>query len=283
MGARWAAMLLFAWVGLVPGAGQAPSAPPVAASNVADPVVAAAELWIGRALLLRATPAVNELHYDRSGHLLSAGKTVDWTLAGINLEKVARHGADELELDGTRVAIRYNPDQHQFDRHALKDVHLKLIFPASDAAALNKAMSAIFSTGIDPAFERAMPPAWRHYFLPGSDWQGADVLAGASILPAAGRLPEGTVLPEAEKKPEPEYTDQARADRVKGTVGIRLVVDTDGVPRRITIRQPLGYGLDARTAEAVARWRFRPGTVGGRPAAMEVLVNQAFDFVAPPR
>jgi TonB family protein len=181
-----------------------------------------------------------------------------------------------------RVASRYNPDQHQFERHTLKGVSLKVILPASDATTLNGTMAAIFSTGIDPALERSMPSEWRHYFLPGSEWQGGDSLAGVAILPAGVKPPEGTVLPEAEKKPEPGYTDQARMDRVKGTVDLRLVVDADGVPRRITIRQPLGYGLDASTAEAVARWRFRPGSVNGKPAAIEVLINQGFDLVTPP-
>ena len=255
----------------------------VAQAPGADPVVAAGEVWIGRALILRAMPAGNDLAFDRTGRLENAGKTVDWTLAGMNVEKVTRHGNDEVELDGTRVAIRYNPDQHQFERHALKDVHMKVLVPASDPAGLNRAMAAIFSTGIDPALERAMPPEWKHYFLPAAEWTGADALAGVAIVPAGAKPAPGTVQPEVGKKPEPGYTEQAQVDRVKGTVGVRLVVDAEGVPRRITVRQPLGYGLDARTAEAVARWRFAPGTVAGKPVAMEVLVNQQFDLVAPPR
>ena len=276
-GRRWA-WFIVAIAGLAAGSAQAP----VSAAPPPDPVVAAAEVWIGRALILRGFPAGNDLEYDRAGKLQNPGKATDWTLAGIDLEKVSRRRDNELELDGTRVAIRYNPDQHQFERHPLHDFHVKVAFPAADAVAVSKTMAAIFSTGIDPALERSMPPGWSHYFLPASDWTGADALAGVTIVPASGKLPEGATLPEAEKKTEPGYTDQARADRVKGTVGIRLVVDAEGVPRRITIRQPLGYGLDARTAEAVSRWRFRPGLVDGKPVAMEVLVNQAFDFATPP-
>ncbi len=255
----------------------------MAQAPVVDPVVAAGEVWIGRALILRALPAGNELVYDRGGRLVNGGKTVDWTLAGMNIEKVTRHGSDELELEGTRVAVRYNPDQHQFDRHALKETHLKVLVPASDAAGLNRTMAAIFSTGIDPALERSMAPEWKHYFLPASEWAGADALTGVTIVPAGTRPASDAVLPEAEKKLEPEYTDQARVDGVKGTVGVRLVVDAEGIPRRITVRQPLGYGLDARTAEAVAKWRFRPGMVGGKAVAMEVLVNQQFDLIPPPK
>ena len=256
---------------------------PATSAPAADPVVAAGEKWIGRALILRALPAGGELTFDRAGKLENGGKTVDWTLAGMNVEKVLRRGNKEVELDGTRVAIRYNPDQHQFDRHPLKDAPIRVTLPASDAAGLNRTMAAIFATGIDPALERSLAPAWRHYFLPGAEWTGADALTGVTIAPVNAQPGNGTVFPVAEKKPEPDYTDQARTDRVKGTVGVRLVVDAEGVPRRVTIRQPLGYGLDTRTAEAVARWRFQPGTVAGKPVAMEVIVNQAFDLVAPPR
>jgi len=61
-----------------------------------------------------------------------------------------------------------------------------------------------------------------------------------------------------------------------------LVVDPEGVPRRITIRQPLGYGLDARVAEMLARYRFHPGTIAGKTVAVEIIFNQVFDFVAAP-
>ncbi len=260
---------------------QAPATPATQALST-DPVIAAAEFWIGRALILRGFYAGGELDYDPAGRIRNPGKVVDWTLAGINVEKVSRRAPGELQLDGTRVAIRYNPDQHQFDRHPLKDNHVRVIFPAGDAVGVNKLMAAIFSTGIDPALQRAMPAFWKHYFLPAEPWTG-DALQGVTIMPATSTLPAGAVLPVAEKRPEPEYTDEARADRVKGTVVLKLVVDAEGATQRVTIRQPLGYGLDERAAEAVMRWRFRPGMVAGKPVAMEVVVDQGFDFAAPPR
>jgi hypothetical protein len=47
--------------------------------------------------------------------------------------------------------------------------------------------------------------------------------------------------------------------------------------RRIAIRQPLGYGLDARVAENLGRYRFKPGMKDGKPVAVEMVVNQTFD------
>ena len=265
-----------------PTAAQVTGATPATSLPATDPVLAAAENWIGRALILRAFAAGDVLEYDGNGKLKQPGKAVDWTLAGMELDKVVRRPDGQLELDGTRVAILYKPDQHSFERHALKQTRLRVVFPPTGPAGVERVLRAIFSVGIDPALERSLPPYWSHYFLPALDW-GDDGLKGVSIVPAAGKLPDGAVAAVALKKVEPEYTDEARADRVKGLVGLRLVIDATGAVKRVTVRQPLGYGLDARAAEAVGRWQFQPGTVDGKPAAMELLVNQGFEFGGSPR
>lgn len=251
------------------------------ATGSSDPSLVAARLWIGRALILRGFWAASDLEYDAQGVPKKPGRTVDWTLSGMNLDKVSRRTDGGLELAGERVAIRYNPDQRVFERHPLNQTHLRIVLPALDPAGLKQALAAIFSTGIDPALEHSLPPFWSHYFLPQQSWP-VDGLETTAIVPAVGKLPEGTVLPVAEKKPEPDYTTEARSERVKGTVSLRVTVDEEGIPRRVMIRQPLGYGLDKTAAEALEHWRFRPGTVAGKPVAMEVTVNQQFDLIAPP-
>ena len=236
----------------------------------------AAERWVGRALILRGFPAGDELKYDAAGRLRSSGKVTDWTLAGFDLEKVSRRADGDLQLDGVRVAIRYNPEQHTFDRHPLKDEKMRIEFPAAAVRGVGPALAARFSVGIDPALERSMPPYWSHYFIPALEWP-PDGLTGQTIVGQGGKMPEGVVYPELEKKLEPGFTPEASADHVRGTVQVRMDVDAQGVPQRIVVRQPLGYGLDARTVETVGRYRFRPGMQDGVPAATEMTVNQAFD------
>jgi len=208
------------------------------------------------------------------GHVKGEPKQVDWTLAGANIEKVTRRNAGELELDGVRVAIRYNPEQHIFERHPQKDEKLKIVLGVNDEArGLQGALATMFAVGIDPALQRAMPAYWRHYFSPGMAWP-ADDLTGQTIVAANTA---GLEFPVAEKKPEPEFTGEARLDKVKGMVLVKIVVGTDGMVRRVSIRQPLGYGLDARVVENLGRYRFRPGMKDGKPVAVEMVVNQTFD------
>ena len=68
-------------------------------------------------------------------------------------------------------------------------------------------------------------------------------------------------------------------DKVRGPVRLRMVVDAGGVPHRIAIVQPLGYGLDASAVEAMAKWRFDPAMREGQAVAAGVVVQEQFEFV----
>ena len=255
------------WVGA-----QAPAAQPLSA----DAGVAAAQAWIGRALILRGAYQGGELEFDAAGRVKGSPKTSDWTLAGMDLQAVSRRSSGELELDGNRVFIGYNQGGHVFERHPQKDVKLRVVLPAAATAGAAEAeMAAVFSQGIDPAFERALPPWWSHYFLPQQPWPD-DELKGVTILGLNGKVPVDLVMPVPEKKPEAEMTGEARAAHVKGTVQATMVVDTNGNPSRIVLRNPLGWGLDAQVAETLGRYRFKPGMLGGKPVVTEVIVNEEF-------
>ncbi len=246
----------------------------------ADPALDQASTYIGRALILRGSFAADDLNFDAAGHLLKGDpKTVDWTLAGFDLQKVTRRDPATLELEGVRVAIRYNPDAHIFERHPQKEEKLKILLALNpEARNPGASLTAIFSTGIDPALQRAMPPYWRHYFSPALPWPDDD-LSKQTILPATAPPTPGVEFPVLEKKQDADFTPAARQDRVKGVVQMRMVVAGDGIPRRITIKQPLGYGLDAEVAQILTRYHFRPGTRDGQPIPVEMILNQQFDTV----
>jgi TonB family protein len=241
-----------------------------------DPELIAAQGWVGRALILRGFPAGDDLKYTARGELVGPAKVTDWTLAGFELQTVTRRTTGDLQLDGLRVAIRYNSDQHVFERHPQKQGAMRLVLASPAAGKLDAALGAMFSVGIDPALQRSMPAYWRHYFIPSEEWP-ADGLTGQTIFGAGGKAPEGANYPVAEKKPEPGYTPEAIQDHVHGSVQVRVDVDASGTPQRVVIRQPLGYGLDAKTVAAVERYRFQPGVLEGSPVAVEVTVNQSFE------
>jgi TonB family protein len=272
------------------GAGQ--SVPVPALPVPVDASLTAAENLQGRALFLRGLYLSNDLVYNVAGGMDGSAQSGDWTLAAVNVQRAVRIGADTIELDGVRAGIRYNPDAHEFQRRPRNDVRVKMLVrlapnSETDARQLRKAFAAMFAVGIDPALQRAMPAYWRHYFDPGLPWP-ADALTGVMIYTMTGSpdQPKDVTPPVATTRVEPEFGEAAARDRVRGVLQMRLVVDADGVPRRIAVAQPVGYGLEAKAAEALAKWRFTPAMRAGKPVAATILVNLDFETAPqgrPPR
>ena len=269
-----AAIILIWVIGWVAGFGQSTPGPSV------DAAMTAASLMVGRALFLRGFYLSDELMYDAEGKVHGAPKVGDWTLAAVNVLKAERRGTGEIELDGVRAAVRYNTDNHEFERHVLKDEKVQVVIAdPGDAKRLEAVLAEIFAVAIDPEMQRAMPDYWRHYFNPALAWP-QDALDGQTIYSLDGLAEQSkdVVAPKVDHRVEAKYGDQALRDKVQGSVVLRVVVDASGVPRRVAIARPLGYGLDASAVEAVEKWRFAPGMRGGSPVATSMVVEQQFSF-----
>jgi len=101
------------------------------------------------------------------------------------------------------------------------------------------------------------------------DGPGGVVDGGARI---AGSITSPVLL----YKNDPEYTEEARKVKLQGTVVLRIEVNPKGQAQNISVRQSLGLGLDERATEAVRTWRFKPGTVNGKPATVVAWVEVTF-------
>ena len=71
----------------------------------------------------------------------------------------------------------------------------------------------------------------------------------------------------------PDYTEDARLNKVQGTVALSIVVGTDGLAHDITIVRTLDPGLDRNAAEIMQQWRFAPGTLRGEPVDVQAVVE----------
>ncbi len=79
-------------------------------------------------------------------------------------------------------------------------------------------------------------------------------------------------------RPPPEYSREARKNKLQGTVGLYIEVDTTGHPRNIKVVRGLGMGLDEKAIEAVSKWEFRPGTKDGKPVVVAATVEVNFQM-----
>lgn len=92
------------------------------------------------------------------------------------------------------------------------------------------------------------------------------------------RVGNGVSAPRVLSKIDPAYTREARAAYIQGTALYSLVVDATGHPRDIRVLSPIGYGLDEKGEEAIARWVFAPGMKDGKPVSIRAHIEVSFRF-----
>jgi TonB family protein len=100
----------------------------------------------------------------------------------------------------------------------------------------------------------------------------------ATLMSQGGeaQVGSGIIAPRPIYSPDPEYSNQARNQRVQGICVLRVVVGTDGVAHDIRVEKALGAGLDENAIAAVRRWRFEPAVRNGRPIAAKATVEVSF-------
>jgi TonB family protein len=82
--------------------------------------------------------------------------------------------------------------------------------------------------------------------------------------------------PKPTYTPDPTYSENARRDKLQGTVILQLAVNEKGFPEVLEITQSLGEGLDTHALAAVAQWRFQPAMKNGQPVAVLISVEVRF-------
>jgi TonB family protein len=75
---------------------------------------------------------------------------------------------------------------------------------------------------------------------------------------------------------EPQYSEDARAARLSGTVLLSLEVGADGMAHNIQVVRGLGLGLDEKAVEAVQQWIFKPGMKDGEPVPVRASIEVNF-------
>ena len=89
----------------------------------------------------------------------------------------------------------------------------------------------------------------------------------------------GVTAPAVTYRATPEYTPEAKAAKVQGTVTLTLVVNAQGRAEDIKVTQSLDPGLDANAVAAVSQWLFKPGTKDGQPVDGAVTIEVNFKLL----
>jgi TonB family protein len=79
-------------------------------------------------------------------------------------------------------------------------------------------------------------------------------------------------------RPRPNYTEEARKNKIQGVVLARALVGADGTVRQVAIRRGIGSGLDSEAILAVSQMRFRPAMKNGQPVATWITLEVEFNL-----
>jgi TonB family protein len=101
-------------------------------------------------------------------------------------------------------------------------------------------------------------------------------MTGVSCAVKIYKVGPGIVPPKVLEKSEPQYTEEARAAKLEGTVALTIVVGTDQRAHDIRITKSLDAGLDASAINSIKTWRFQPGTKNGKPVSVQANVQVNF-------
>ncbi len=75
--------------------------------------------------------------------------------------------------------------------------------------------------------------------------------------------------------PDPEYTDEARHEKLQGSVTLRVLVTKEGRAGQVKLVKGLGLGLDEKATAAVRAWRFQPARDANKNAIAEWVTVEA--------
>ncbi|MCI0487754.1 MAG: energy transducer TonB, partial [Blastocatellia bacterium] len=79
-------------------------------------------------------------------------------------------------------------------------------------------------------------------------------------------------------RPRPNYTEEARNEKLQGTVRAQVLVGEDGRVERVRVIRGLSAGLTEEAIQAASQMRFRPATKDGRPVAHWVTLEIEFNL-----
>jgi TonB family protein len=111
----------------------------------------------------------------------------------------------------------------------------------------------------------------------GGNMGGGDFALGGG----GGRNGPATAVdqrPALLNNPSPRYTEEARKNKIQGTVIARVLINTDGSVKQVRITRGLPDGLDEMAIQAAYQMRFRPAMKSGQPVSFWQSVQIEFNL-----
>ncbi len=247
-------------------------------------------------ILARARAAIEGGELDSADRMLAAAG--DSGVARATLAPLRK------SLEAARTAARGEAVRSLYARFEQRLRDGQLVEPASDSAkhwlarlvatdAQHDSTRQARRAFADRALESGRAAAGRGDFAAGDTWIAEARAAGAPAEGMAALQRElSAARAEAARRDsvvsassltrvryvEPKYPRQALEKGTEGWVDLEFTVGTNGTVGNVTVvrSEPAGV-FDAAASSSLARWRFRPVLVDGRPVDQRARVRMQFD------
>lgn len=277
--------------------------------RAADRQVLASRLekaYKGQNMVLRTYNSGANVRYSPDGRLIKGGKPGPWTLdATLQCSGVELKGND-LVIKGKRLYFMRDKALEGLRPYLGPRVRIEIDIRgyALSLSTLQQAIANVFVPDTENS-KLLVPDYWKDYMLLRAQEVIKRAQKNASANPPAskatlvGKNSKQTAsgspifrvgalvnpkeklrvpMPVATHVPEPPYTPEARKGGLEGTVILSVVIDETGRVSQVSIKEPLGLGLDDNAAKAVEKWRFKPSMIDGNPVAVRTLVEITFRY-----
>lgn len=232
--------------------------------------------FLKQVLTIRNFYGGDHLSFDSHGVLVKGDKTIGhegcWCAAQLEVEKIELKKG-KLILRGPRIVGVYDSKKKTFSKLSREGGKVELDIEL-DAAQMSEdaivgSLENIFLTRKDD-MDSLIPDAWR-----AADFNptGEEV---ARVTKDAASSEQETSAPRPIHTPDPEYSEEARSQRLQGSLVLWIVVDEKGNVARIRLNQCLGMGLDEQAVRAVSQWKFEPARKNGQLVAVQLNVEVTF-------
>ena len=114
---------------------------------------------------------------------------------------------------------------------------------------------------------------------PGSGFNmggGAGQIGGRPGGDASGPV---DTKPQLLNRPRPNYTEEARKNKIQGSVQVRVLIGADGSVKQVKIVRGLPDGLSEQAIQAAYQLRFRPAMRSGQPVQYWQMVTMDFNLM----
>ena len=91
------------------------------------------------------------------------------------------------------------------------------------------------------------------------------------------KMAPGVTPPVAIHTVDAKYPREASKNHLSGSWVVTLIIDTQGLPQNVILTKCSDPVFGKSSLQAVSRFRFRPARYKGKPVAVQLTVEQAFN------